>query len=92
MLRVLSVLVELRSDLDLVETKACGMAVETRARLTTRPRAENKAERDSKVPLKGGMGSGWDIANAALFLVSDEASFITAVALPVDGGNSARIM
>ena len=67
------------------------MAVDTRARLSNRPRQEIKAERDSKVPLKGGMGSGWDIANAALFLVSDEASFITAVALPVDGGNSARI-
>jgi NAD(P)-dependent dehydrogenase (short-subunit alcohol dehydrogenase family) len=42
--------------------------------------------RDSRVPLKGGMGSGWDIAYAALFLVSDEAKFITSVILPVDGG------
>lgn len=30
------------------------------------------------------------IASAALFLVSDEAAFITAVALPIDGGYSAR--
>jgi NAD(P)-dependent dehydrogenase (short-subunit alcohol dehydrogenase family) len=30
-----------------------------------------------------------EIANAALFLISDEASFITGVALPVDGGASA---
>jgi NAD(P)-dependent dehydrogenase (short-subunit alcohol dehydrogenase family) len=67
------------------------MAVDTRARLSNRPREEIKAERDSKVPLKGGMGTGWDIANAALFLASDEARFITAVALPVDGGNSARV-
>jgi NAD(P)-dependent dehydrogenase (short-subunit alcohol dehydrogenase family) len=37
------------------------------------------------------MGTGWDIANAALFLVSDEARFITGVILPVDGGQSARI-
>jgi NAD(P)-dependent dehydrogenase (short-subunit alcohol dehydrogenase family) len=43
-------------------------------------------QRDSRVPLKGGMGSGWDIAYAALFLVSDEAKFITSVVLPVDGG------
>ncbi|MEW6185783.1 MAG: SDR family NAD(P)-dependent oxidoreductase [Thermodesulfobacteriota bacterium] len=53
-------------------------------------RGINKEElikmRDSRVPLKGGMGSGWDIAYAALFLVSDEAKFITSVILPVDGG------
>jgi NAD(P)-dependent dehydrogenase (short-subunit alcohol dehydrogenase family) len=30
-----------------------------------------------------------DIANAALFLVSDEARMITGVALPVDGGQMA---
>jgi len=30
-----------------------------------------------------------EIANAALFLISDEASFITGVALPVDGGTTA---
>jgi NAD(P)-dependent dehydrogenase (short-subunit alcohol dehydrogenase family) len=30
-----------------------------------------------------------EIANAALFLLSDEASFITGVALPVDGGATA---
>lgn len=31
-------------------------------------------------------GDAWDIASAALFLASDEARFITAVCLPVDGG------
>ena len=31
-------------------------------------------------------GTGWDIGNAALFLVSDEARYITGVILPVDGG------
>ena len=39
----------------------------------------------------GGMGTAWDIAQAALFLASDEAKFITGVMLPVDGGQSARI-
>lgn len=34
------------------------------------------------------MGSPWDVANAALFLASNEADFITGVALPVDGGSS----
>ena len=36
------------------------------------------------------MGTAWDVANAALFLASDEASFITGVLLPVDGGQSVR--
>lgn len=31
-------------------------------------------------------GSGWDIGYAALFLVSDEARYVTGVVLPVDGG------
>ena len=47
--------------------------------------------RNSMVPLKGGMGDAWDTANAALFLASDEAKFITSVILPVDGGQSSKI-
>lgn len=47
--------------------------------------------RDAQVPLRARMGSAWDVAHAALFLASDEAGFITGVALPVDGGQSARI-
>ena len=47
--------------------------------------------RNEAVPLKGGMGDGWDTAYAALFLASDEARFITAVVLPVDGGQCAKI-
>jgi len=47
--------------------------------------------RNSMVPLKGGMGTGWDTAHAALFLASEEAKFITAVILPVDGGQCAKI-
>ena len=66
------------------------MAVDTRAREFRKTRAEVEAERDSKVPLRQKMGTGWDVANAALFLASDEASFITGVTLPVDGGASVR--
>jgi NAD(P)-dependent dehydrogenase (short-subunit alcohol dehydrogenase family) len=66
------------------------MAVDTRAREFKKSRAEVEAERDAKVPLRKKMGTGWDVANAALFLVSDEASFITGVTLPVDGGSSVR--
>jgi NAD(P)-dependent dehydrogenase (short-subunit alcohol dehydrogenase family) len=49
------------------------------------------SRRDETVPLKGGMGSAWDVANAALFLASDEARFITGALLPVDGGQSTRV-
>ena len=49
------------------------------------------ARRDAQVPLGGKMGSAWDVANAALFLASDEAGFITGINLPVDGGQSAKI-
>ena len=66
------------------------MAVDTRAREFRKSRAEVEAERDAKVPLRKKMGTGWDVANAALFLASDEASFITGVTLPVDGGASVR--
>jgi NAD(P)-dependent dehydrogenase (short-subunit alcohol dehydrogenase family) len=62
------------------------MAVDTRARVSNRSRAEVAAERDARVPLRHKMGTGWDVANAALFLASDEANFITGVALLVDGG------
>jgi NAD(P)-dependent dehydrogenase (short-subunit alcohol dehydrogenase family) len=67
------------------------MAVDTRARAGNRSRAEVAAERSARVPLRGRMGTGWDVANAALFLASDEAQFITGVALPVDGGQLTRI-
>jgi NAD(P)-dependent dehydrogenase (short-subunit alcohol dehydrogenase family) len=36
------------------------------------------------------MGSPQDIANAAVFLASDKASYINGVCLPVDGGLAAR--
>ena len=67
------------------------MAVDTRARASGKPRAEIAAARDAKVPLRGRMGTAWDVANAALFLASDEANFITGAALPVDGGALVKI-
>ncbi|HSG87830.1 MAG TPA: SDR family NAD(P)-dependent oxidoreductase [Pseudomonadales bacterium] len=56
-----------------------------------RDREELIRQRDDLVPLAGGMGSGWDVAWASVFLASDEARFITGVNLPVDGGQSARV-
>jgi len=67
------------------------MAVDTRARVSGKSRAEVAAARDARVPLRQRMGTAWDVANAALFLASDEANFITGAALPVDGGALVRI-
>lgn len=63
------------------------MAIEARVAQGT-SREEVIAMRDRRIPLGRKMGSAWDVAAAALFLHSDEARFITGVALPVDGGTS----
>ena len=47
------------------------------------------AQRQSRIPLPF-MGDGRDTANAALFLASEEARFVTGTELLVDGGMSAR--
>lgn len=47
------------------------------------------AQRQSRIPLPF-MGDGRDTANAALFLASDEARFVTGTELVVDGGMSVR--
>jgi NAD(P)-dependent dehydrogenase (short-subunit alcohol dehydrogenase family) len=48
------------------------------------------ARRHAAVPV-GHMGSGWDTAHAVLFLVSDEARYITATEIVVDGGLTAAM-
>ena len=40
----------------------------------------------------GRMGESWDVANAVAFLASDEARYITATELVVDGGLSASAL
>jgi NAD(P)-dependent dehydrogenase (short-subunit alcohol dehydrogenase family) len=67
------------------------MVVDSRSRLSGRPRADIVAERSALNPLQGHQGTGWDTANAAVFLASDEAGFITGVSLPVDGGALVKI-
>jgi NAD(P)-dependent dehydrogenase (short-subunit alcohol dehydrogenase family) len=43
------------------------------------------AKRHAQVPM-GRMGDAWDVANAAVFLASDEAKYITGTEIVVDGG------
>jgi len=49
---------------------------------------QRRAERFDEVPL-GRLATGIDVANAFVFLASDEAAFINGVAFPVDGGLTA---
>jgi NAD(P)-dependent dehydrogenase (short-subunit alcohol dehydrogenase family) len=49
---------------------------------------KKKEERYGEVPL-GRLATDLDVANAALYLASDEAAFLNGVALPVDGGVTA---
>jgi NAD(P)-dependent dehydrogenase (short-subunit alcohol dehydrogenase family) len=46
--------------------------------------------RNAAVPM-GHMGDAWDVAHAVLFLASDEARFITATEIVVDGGSTAAM-
>ena len=50
---------------------------------------DTRAQRLAELPL-GRFGTPEEIANAILFLASDEASFVTGTELVVDGGSTAR--
>ena len=50
---------------------------------------KKKEERMSEVPL-GRLATDLDVANAALYLASDEARFVTGTEIIVDGGMSVR--
>ena len=49
---------------------------------------ELAAERAKLIPM-GRMGTAWDVAHAVVFLASDEAGYITATKIVVDGGVTA---
>jgi NAD(P)-dependent dehydrogenase (short-subunit alcohol dehydrogenase family) len=46
--------------------------------------------RDAQVPM-GHMGEAWDVANAALFLASEESRYVTGIELVVDGGLTLKV-
>ncbi len=72
----------------LIETP---MAIETISRNRGIAKDDLIRERNARVPLRGKMGTAWDVAHAALFLASDEANFITGIVLRVDGGQGAKV-
>ncbi|MBF4160746.1 SDR family oxidoreductase [Nocardioides sp. CBS4Y-1] len=59
-----------------IVTTPAALAAEIEARHATSP--------------TGRMGSPWDVAEAALFLMSDRAAYINGILLPIDGGLAAR--
>ncbi len=67
------------------------MAIDAWVQQTGIERDDMVKMRDQQVPLGGKQGTAWDVANAALFLASDDAKFITGVLLPVDGGQSLKV-
>merc|ERR1712127_47229 len=50
-------------------------------------RTKVRDARNKQVPMQR-MGDAMDVAEAAVFLASDKASFITGLIMPVDGGSS----
>ena len=51
---------------------------------------EMVAARNAAVPV-GRMGTAWDVANAAVFLASDEASYVSGLVMTVDGAFTAAM-
>ncbi|HVA75485.1 MAG TPA: SDR family oxidoreductase [Acidimicrobiales bacterium] len=67
-----------------VNTVAPGLIDTPLGRLAT---AGRPSRGSTRIPL-GRQGTAWEVANAAVFLLSDEASYITGQILAVDGGLS----
>ena len=66
------------------------MAIEGHSKASGIDKEALRKGRDRAVPI-GHMGRAEDVAFAALYLMSDEAKFVTGVILPVDGGSSVKV-
>jgi NAD(P)-dependent dehydrogenase (short-subunit alcohol dehydrogenase family) len=66
------------------------IGIETYHSQTGTPRDVIRKQRSAAIPM-GRMGSAWEAASVALFLASDEASYVTGAIIPVDGGFTTRI-
>lgn len=75
----------IRSNVVLVGLIKSPIVVENNTALYGGDVAQMWAKRDAMSPT-GKQGEVWDIANASLFLASDEAAYINGAVLPVDGG------
>ena len=60
------------------------------AKLGAADPAELRKRREAQVPM-GRLGNAWDIAQAALFLASDDAKYTTGAELVVDGGLTCKV-
>jgi NAD(P)-dependent dehydrogenase (short-subunit alcohol dehydrogenase family) len=67
------------------------MAIANRVQKTGKTSDQIRQERQARVPLKGRMGTAWDVANAAIFLASEDAGYITGISLVIDGGRSLKV-
>jgi NAD(P)-dependent dehydrogenase (short-subunit alcohol dehydrogenase family) len=67
------------------------MAIEHQVGRPGATRESVLSARRTLTPLKDVVATGFDVANAALFLASDDARFITGTELVIDGGQSLRI-
>jgi NAD(P)-dependent dehydrogenase (short-subunit alcohol dehydrogenase family) len=65
------------------------MAIEAYHEATGAPRDTIRKQRDVSVPM-GRMGTAWETAKVAVFLASDDASYVTGAVIPIDGGLSTR--
>jgi NAD(P)-dependent dehydrogenase (short-subunit alcohol dehydrogenase family) len=66
------------------------MAIEGYHEATGTPRDELREQRGITVPM-GRMGSPWETAKVAVFLASEDASYITGAVIPMDGGLLTRV-
>ena len=66
------------------------MAIEGYHKVTGTPRDTLRKQRDAQVPM-GRMGTAWETAKVAVFLASDDASYLTGAVIPIDGSLHTRV-